>query len=203
MIHQINLIFSIADVEKCSSTNEPAADAIESVASTESPKTNQFKCGLVNDVIHHTLMFFYFNVNFVLLVLAILENTSIKNVVARGKSEERKSHRESSSQRESHRKDAKASRKELSAPYPRPSAGPLRSSGPNKFPDPYSPDLGIHSSPYTDPVQILEGKQVPFVDDNKFVNYHSPVCDCDAIDYDATMKTATTTTAKSEKNSKK
>lgn len=202
MIHQINLIFSIADVEKCSLTNEPAADAIELVTSTESPKTNQFKCGLVNDVIHHTLMFFYFNVNFVLLVLAILENTSIKNVVAKGKSEKRKSHRESSSQRESHRRDAKASSKELSASNPCPNTGSLRSPGPNRCPDPYGTDLGIHSSPYTDPVQILEGKQIPIVDDNKFVNYHSPVCDCDAIDYDATMKTATTTTAKSEKTAR-
>lgn len=189
MIHKINLVFSVADSEKCSPTNEPTTDETETAASTESAKINQFKCSLVNDVVHHTLMFFYFNVNFVLLVLAILENTSIKNVVARGKSEKRKSHRES------HRRDGKAFRKELSTPYPCPSAGPLRS------PDPYCPDLDIHSSSYTDSVQIIEGKQVPFVDD-KFANYHSPVCDCDAIDYDATMKTATTTTAKSEKTAR-
>lgn len=196
------MIFSIADVEKCLPINGPATNATTTVASIETAKKNQFEYGIVNDVVHHTLMFFYVIVNFILLVVAILENFSLKNVVAREKSEKIKSQI---------RRDAKAPEKELPDQYPylRPSArsSPLKSSalvvspglvpspGPNKcpYPSPGSyngPDLQVnsspHQSPFSDPVEILEKKQVPFVDDNGFVNYHSPVCD--AIDYEASIK---------------
>lgn len=195
------MIFSIADVEKCSPTNGPPANATITIASIETAKKIQFKYGIVNDVIHHTLIFFYVIVNFILLVVAILENFSLRNVVAREKSEKRKSQI----------RDAKALEKELpnQSPYPRQSArsnhlkssalvaspGLVPSPGPNKcpYPSPGSyngPDLQVNSSlpqsPFSDPVEILEEKQIPFVDDNGFVNYHPPICD--AIDYEALMK---------------